>query len=217
MPPQTHDVSTNPWSWHKPWALARAHTSSAAPPDHTPGLGARWPAPVLISRVPVPPLFFVIAVTPVRGGEAEGGVDRQELRAAVHLRRRGAISKEQKLGNLGALVSAKTPMLSTAALVAVPKHFGCCRRDWSTLLKRWEQEENCPISTDDSSSLVSSSSESKWRYLSERAESKSQRRKGCHPACRTPHPACSRARWDLHPWGDSPVPNPRGVLGGGSW
>lgn len=39
----------------------------------------------------------------------------------------------------------------------MPEHFGY----WSTLLKRWEQEENCPISTDDSSSLVSSSSESK--------------------------------------------------------
>lgn len=32
-----------------------------------------------------------------------------------------------------------------------------------TLLKRWEQEENWGISVDDSSSLVSSSSEPKWR------------------------------------------------------
>lgn len=59
------------------------------------------------------------------------------------------------------MVSAKTAMLGTATLFVVPKHLGCCRRGWSTLLKRWEQEENCPISTDDSSSLVSSSSESR--------------------------------------------------------
>lgn len=32
-----------------------------------------------------------------------------------------------------------------------------------TLLKRWEQEENCGISVEDSSSLVSSSSEPKCR------------------------------------------------------
>lgn len=32
-----------------------------------------------------------------------------------------------------------------------------------TLLKRWEQEENWGISVEDSSSLVSSSSEPKWR------------------------------------------------------
>lgn len=94
------------------------------------------------------------------------------------------------------------------------RRFGCRRRDWSTLLKRWEQEENCPISTDDSSSLVSSSSESKWRYLSERAESKSQSRQGRHPVSRLP----TEPRWDLHPQGscvtaDSPVPNPRRVLG----
>lgn len=38
-----------------------------------------------------------------------------------------------------------------------------------TLLKRWEQEENWGISVDDSSSFVSSSSEPKWRYRSERA------------------------------------------------
>lgn len=76
---QTLSAGTNPWCWHKPWALARAHTSSAAPPGHAPGLGARWPAPVLVPRVPVPPLLFVIAVTPVRGGEAERGVDCQEF------------------------------------------------------------------------------------------------------------------------------------------
>lgn len=38
-----------------------------------------------------------------------------------------------------------------------------------TLLKRWEQEENWGISVEDSSSFVSSSSEPKWRYRSERA------------------------------------------------
>lgn len=56
-----------------------------------------------------------------------------------------------------------------------PRHHpaGVLEDGSSTLLKRWEQEENWPISTEDSSSLVSSSSESKWRYLSERAESKS--------------------------------------------
>ena len=32
-----------------------------------------------------------------------------------------------------------------------------------TLLKRWEQDENWGISVDDSSSLVSSSSEPRWR------------------------------------------------------
>jgi len=62
------------------------------------------------------------------------------------------------------------------------------------LLKRWEQEENCPISTDDSSSLVSSSSESKWRYLSERAGSERQSGQGCH------HAVTHRVL-PAHPWG----------------
>lgn len=38
-----------------------------------------------------------------------------------------------------------------------------------TLLNRWEQDENWGISVDDSSSLVSSSSEPRCRYRSERA------------------------------------------------
>lgn len=40
-----------------------------------------------------------------------------------------------------------------------------------TLLNRWDQEANCLISNEDSSSLVSSSSsDAKWWYRSERAE-----------------------------------------------
>jgi hypothetical protein len=62
-----------------------------------------------------------------------------------------------------------------------------------TLLKRWEQEENWGISADDSSlSLVSSSSEPRWRYRSERAVGRGQVLSvRCHRLgpCHTPPPS----------------------------
>lgn len=94
--------------------------TSESPSHHSPGLCARQPAPVLISRVPfpaLPPVLLVLAVAPIGGREAEVGVRGQVLGAAVHLGNRQEVGTEWLCCWGGVLLVGQAPMHHPAGVL----------------------------------------------------------------------------------------------------